>query len=214
MFTGLVQAVGRVERLEPVSGGLRVGVDPGGWGHRPERGASISVSGCCLTVDREVGADGLLWFVAVAETQAVTRLGGLEVGDRVNLEHALRADALLGGHIVQGHVDGLGDVRRVESGADWRVRIETPAGLMRYVTPKGSVCVDGVSLTVAGLDVDARWFEVALIPETLARTTLDGVRAGDRVHLEMDVIAKTIVHHLTHYGGGALGLGPQTGPGS
>lgn len=205
MFTGLVQSVARVFRIKAVAGKRRLIIDPVNWAHGAAEGDSICVSGCCLTVaEPPDGGDGLLCFDVIEETLAKTTLGGLEAGDRVNLERSLRPIDLIGGHFVQGHVDGVGEVlAATRGGADgageWRVRVRPPAGLARYIVPKGSVSIEGVSLTVAGMDVGAGWFEVALIPVTLAKTTLADLEAGHRVNLEMDMLAKTIVHHLEHY---------------
>lgn len=200
MFTGLVQAVGRVAAIEPNARGVRLTVDLGAWGHRPAPGDSISVSGCCLTVAAAGGA--MASFDLVPETLSRTTLGGLEPGSRVNLEHACRADALMGGHIVQGHVDGVGEVVRVQADPeDWRVVVRPPGQFMEWVSPKGSVTIEGVSLTVAALDVERGEFGVALIPVTLEATTLRDLRAGSRVNLEGDVIAKTVVHWMRHYAG-------------
>lgn len=168
-------------------------------------------------VDDPVGPGGGLRFVAVPETLEKTGLGGLLPGDRVNLEAAVSASTPMGGHVVQGHVDGVGVVERVPGGdgGEWRVRVVPPAGLMRYMVPKGSVCLDGVSLTLAALDPGGGdgvggWIEVVLIPETLERTTLRGWRAGDVVNVEADVLSKTVVHHLEHYAR-AMGLVPPGG---
>lgn len=226
MFTGLVQALGKVRARERRAGGVRLSIQPLGWDHTPAEGDSISVSGCCLTVAesvRRTSGTPVLAFDAVPETLSKTRIGRLRVGDEVNLEHAATPSTLLGGHVVQGHVDGLGEVERVRRSDDWRVRIAVPhpgtkawptdpsAGdLMQYIIPKGSICVDGTSLTVAGLwgELDPgragrRGFEVALIPVTLGATTLKSLRAGDAVNLEADCFAKTVVHWLRHYGGRA-----------
>ncbi|MEC9373176.1 MAG: riboflavin synthase, partial [Planctomycetota bacterium] len=185
MFTGLIQAVGRIERIEPSAAGVRLSVDPGGWTHRPAPGDSIAVNGVCLTVATEGASIG---FDVITETLRRSTLGGLEAGSRVNLEHAARADTLLGGHIVQGHVDGVGEVTRSGGGAeDWRLAVRVGEELMDYIAEKGSVAIVGVSLTVAGAGRDG--FEVALIPVTLERTTLGSLRAGDRVNIETDIIA-------------------------
>ncbi len=192
MFTGLVQAVGKVAELTKTSQGARLRIDPGGWGHIPDPGESISVSGCCLTLAEPVGGDGLLAFDAIPETLRLTILGDLSAGSAVNLEACCTPTSLLGGHIVQGHVDGVGEVVSVVSEGEYRVRVRPPRDLMEFVTPKGSVCVDGVSLTIAGLGED--WFEIALIPTTLRETTLGELDAGSRVNVEMDVLAKTLVH--------------------
>ncbi len=199
MFTGLVQAMGTIERVEPSEAGRRLVVDASGWDHRPSAGDSVAISGCCLTAVGDATASGRLTFDAIPETLAKTTLGGWAAGDRVNLEHSVTASTLMGGHVVQGHVDGVGRVVHVATEGEWRVRIEVPADMMRYVTPKGSVCIDGVSLTIADQHVREGWLEVALIPETLERTTLDTLAAGDGVNLEMDVLSKTVVHHLDNY---------------
>ena len=234
MFTGLVQAVGEVVRLEPGGAGTEIDVSSpaflaaravGGGangGVRDGRGDSVGVSGCCLTLVADpVEVGGVLRFVAVPETVGVTTLGGLGVGSRVNLEGAVTASTLMGGHVVQGHVDGVGRVTRVvrpgdraESGGDgWRVRVGLDAGLMRWMMPKGSVCLDGVSLTIAALDVgdgaddsSGGWIEVALIPETLEKTTLRDLETGDRVNVEGDVMVKTVVAAVERYlGASAVG---------
>lgn len=202
MFTGLVQAVGTIARIDPTPAGVRLLVDAGGWAHRPRAGDSICVSGCCLTAVGDASEEGGLAFDAIPETLRLTTLGGLAPGARVNLEHAVTASTLMGGHFVQGHVDGVGVVDAVQTRGEWRVRVRPPEGLMRYATPKGSVCIEGVSLTIAALDPAEGWLEVALIPETLARTTLAGLEPGSRVNLEMDMLAKTVVHHLEHYASG------------
>ncbi|MFN0010653.1 MAG: riboflavin synthase [Phycisphaerales bacterium] len=199
MFTGLVQAVGVVRSVEVSAGGLRVVVDPAGWAHVPAQGDSICVSGCCLTV---AGVDGGAWaFDVVPETLGKTTIGGLAVGTRVNLEHSVTAATLLGGHFVQGHVDGVAVVERVERGgeAGWRVWLRVGPELMKYMTSTGSVCLDGVSLTLASVAREAGaggLICVALIPTTLERTTLSAWRKGDKVNVEADVIAKTVVGYM------------------
>ncbi len=182
MFTGLVREVGRVVSFE--NGRLRV---------EPQlaaaTGDSVAVAGDCLTVvdgDRRT-----LAFDAVPETLARTTLGRLAEDDPVNLEPALRAGEALGGHYVQGHVDATGRVRSVEPEKDGRrIWVNVPAGLLRYCVEKGSVAVDGVSLTIA--DVDDDGFAVALIPHTLGATTLGGLQPGAEVNLEADVLAKYV----------------------
>lgn len=206
VFTGLVQAVGVVSGVQATPRGITLEVDPGGWAYRPAPGDSVCVSGVCLTHCPSDSSRGLV-FEAIPETLAKTTLGALEVGARVNLEHALRADSLLGGHFVQGHVDGTGVVERVQSSGEHRVTVAVPtlgvpgvapawAEFASYLAPKGSICVDGVSLTIAGIHDAGRAFDVALIPTTLALTTLGSLRAGDRVNLEADMIAKTVVNFL------------------
>jgi riboflavin synthase len=205
VFTGLIQAVGRVFRIKAVDERRRLLIDPVNWRHGAGRGDSVSINGCCLTVaDDPNGEDGLLAFDAVEETLAKSTLGRLEAGDRVNLETALRAGDPLGGHIVQGHVDGVGAVERALKGGpdgtgEWRLRVTPAPGLGRYLVPKGSVCIEGVSLTIADMEPAGGWFEVALIPETLAKTTLRDLDAGDAVNIEMDITSKTIVHYLENH---------------
>jgi len=195
MFTGLVQGVGAVAESRANAAGLRLTIDPRDWPHRPAAGDSIAVSGVCLTLAAPVGGDGRLAFDVVSETLTKTTLGRLRPGSRVNLERSLAAADLMGGHFVQGHVDGVGTVEHVQTGGDWRVRIRPPAELAAYIVPKGSVTVEGVSLTIAGTDPSGT-FEVALIPTTLARTTLGELRPGAGVNIESDVIARTVVHYL------------------
>ena len=188
MFTGLVQAVGSVVSADPAPAGTRLVIDPGNWAYRPEPGASVSVSGVCLT---QVGPfEGRLVFDAVPETLRLTTLGGLTPGRAVNLERSLAAGDLIGGHFVQGHVDGLGEVECVTTDGEFRVRVRAPEAVAPYLTPKGSIAIDGVSLTIAAIDGDS--FEVALIPTTLDETTLGRLSAGDRVNLEADTLAKTV----------------------
>lgn len=213
MFTGLVQAVGRVAAVgRQASGGVRLSIDPLGWSHVPALGDSIAVAGCCLTVagltsrgEGVAGGAGSIWdFDAVPQTLAMTRLGALRVGDRVNLEHAVTASTLMGGHVVQGHIDGVAEVVDVDrGGGGWRVRVRLPVGsegpLSALAVPKGSVCLDGVSLTVAELDAERHTLGVALIPATLAMTTLADLRPGDTVNVEMDVMTKAIVRTVRAY---------------
>ncbi|HYJ32191.1 MAG TPA: riboflavin synthase [Candidatus Binatia bacterium] len=186
MFSGIVALVGTVERIWKTAGGMglaiRSGFDPD-----PEAGASVAVNGVCLTVERV--RDGVFEVTAVPETVARTTVGALAAGSRVNLERALRVGDELGGHWVQGHVDAVATVVSVEREKDGvRVGIETPEPLRRLVAMKGSIAVDGVSLTVAGRN-DAR-FEVALIPYTLEHTIASGYAKGTRVNLEADLIAR------------------------
>ena len=198
MFTGLVQHLGRLERIEPTPAGASLWVDLAGWGHRPDLGASIAVSGCCLTVaDRRMAGEAVeaVRFDAVHHTLRATTLGSLAAGSRVNLEHAATPATLLGGHLVQGHVDEVGEVLAVATdGGEWRVRIAVSAAFEPLLVSRGSITVEGVSLTVASLG--PRWFEVVLIPETLERTTLRDRVAGDSVNLEGDCIAKMVVRVL------------------
>ena len=188
MFTGIVEEVGTVEAIESGDAGARLGISAG-FAAELREGDSIAVEGVCLTATG-VRADGFEADV-MNQTLSLTTLGELEPGAPVNLEPAVRAGRPLGGHMVQGHVDGVGAVRSAaEDGFARRVRVGVPDGLERYLVERGSVAVGGVSLTVAALDDD--WFEVSLIPETLERTTLGSVAAGDRVNLELDVVARYV----------------------
>jgi riboflavin synthase len=200
MFTGLIQAVGEVTEISPEEGLTRFAIDPRGWTYLPAKGDSIAVSGVCLTHTAD-GPEGILTFDAVPETLSMTILGRLRLGSRVNLEHSVRADTLMGGHFVQGHVDGVGEVSGVEQGGEggWRVRVTPPGELMRYIAPKGSITIDGVSLTIAAVDEGA--FEVALIPTTLELTTLADLKAGELVNLETDILARTVVSYMERFGG-------------
>lgn len=210
MFTGIIEQVGSVRSLSSTQAGRRLLVDPCGWAHRPKVGDSISVAGCCLTVVEEVEkAGGLLAFDVVPETLEKTSIGGWKDGRRVNLEHAATAGTLLGGHVVQGHVDGVGKVEKNEQIATakerpgeegWVLRVGLAKELMAYMVPKGSVALDGVSLTLAAVDVEGSAIEIALIPTTLAKTTLHELRPGDSINVEADVMAKTVVHYLKHFG--------------
>jgi riboflavin synthase len=197
MFTGLVQHAGSVTGMEIRDFGLRLHVATAEWVHRPSRGDSIAVNGCCLTVAEPTSeANGMLAFDVIAQTLSVTTLGSLQIGDRVNLEHAVTPITLLGGHIVQGHVDGVGRVMGVErKPAEHRLRIRPPErGAMALIVDKGSIAVSGVSLTVAATGPE--WFEVALIPTTLGLTNLGSLRVGDPINLEYDYIAKVVTNWL------------------
>ncbi len=191
MFTGLVEKVGEVQEIEAVGDArlLKIGIDDEAYLDDAQIGESIAVSGTCLTVT-SFGAD---YFVteAVEETLRRTTIGGLQVGDSVNLERALKANARLGGHIVQGHVDGVGAITGVrEEGEGWWVTFEPPLELMKHIVEKGSICIDGVSLTVANVAYSR--FSVALIPHTREVTTAGGWTEGKSVNLEVDVIAKYV----------------------
>jgi riboflavin synthase len=189
MFTGIVEELGVVEALEDQGDAVRLTVRGPHVTEDARLGDSVAVNGCCLTVAERDGET----FTAdvMRETLDKTSLGALQPGGRVNLERAVTATSRLGGHIVQGHVDGTGSVVRREASEHWElVEVSLPPGLARYLVPKGSVTVDGVSLTV--VDVGDESFTVSLIPETLARTTLGHRGPGDPVNLEVDVIAKYV----------------------
>jgi riboflavin synthase len=195
MFTGIVEHQGRVAALRPEAWGARLEIDPCGWRHAPSDGDSISVNGCCLTVVGTPAPGAPLRFDVVPQTLGLTTIGSLAAGEPVNLEHAATAATLMGGHIVQGHVDGVGTVERVSrEGGEWRTRVAAPASVMEHAVERGSIAVDGVSLTVAA--VGEGWFEVALIPATLAKTTLRDRAAGHRVNLEADVLAKMVAERV------------------
>jgi riboflavin synthase alpha subunit len=194
VFTGIVREVGRVAAVDGGPDGVRLLIEaPATVGSGVAPGDSIAINGCCLTAVA-IG-DGRIAFDAVPETLERTSLNGLERGSRVNLEPALRAGDPLGGHYVQGHVDGIGRIRTVTpEGNSTRVWIDTPAALLRYVVEKGSIAVEGASLTVA--DLDDSGFAVALIPHTLSETTLAALTPGDAVNLETDVLAKYVARLL------------------
>jgi riboflavin synthase len=190
MFTGIVQAVGRVARLEPRGGDLRLHVEAGGLDlDDVASGDSIAVSGVCLTA---TALDARTFAADISrETLALTTLGALQVGDPVNLEKALRLADRLGGHLVAGHVDGVGRVLSIAPDArSQRWRFEVPAALARYIAAKGSVCIDGTSLTVN--EVDGTRFGVNLIPHTLEHTAFRARRIGDAVNIEVDLIARYV----------------------
>lgn len=191
MFTGIVEETGVIESRARTEDGLRLRIGADEVARGLEHGQSISVSGVCLTVERyEEGA----WFEVFLATETVERtyLGDLEEGDAVNLERAMPADGRFDGHVVQGHVDAVATVRTVESvEEDWFFEFELPPGYERYVVEKGSITLDGISLTVANLSESGR-VTVAVIPTTYELTTLSEKEAGDPVHLEVDVLAKYV----------------------
>lgn len=194
MFTGLIEEIGEVTAIEPVDNALRLTVSARKALDGVAHGDSIAVSGVCLTVIHYTDAD----FTAdvMGQTLAMSSLEGVELGRRVNLERAAQVGDRLGGHIVQGHVDGTATVVNVRSEGNWRVlRFELARELARLLVDKGSVTVDGVSLTVSNISpaTDAtQWFEVSLIPETLTATTLGSRGAGDLVNIETDIIARHV----------------------
>jgi riboflavin synthase len=193
VFTGIVEELGEVVGIDLTGDSARIRVRGPLVTDDAIRGDSIAINGVCLTVtgtqDGEFSAD------VMGETLDHSSLGALRPGASVNLERPMRPDGRLGGHIVQGHVDGTGTIAARQPAGDWEVvRISVPAAVARYVVHKGSVAVDGVSLTVSGLGEDASgsWFEVSLIPETLSRTTLGRKQPGEVVNIEVDVIAKYV----------------------
>jgi riboflavin synthase len=189
VFTGIVRERGRIASVDGGAEGIRIDVEAPATAGGAAVGDSVAVSGCCLTVVEVL--DGHLRFDAVPESLSRTTLGGLQRGSGVNLEPALRAGEAFGGHYVQGHVDGLGRVRSLEPEGDGaRLWVEAPTDLLRYCVEKGSITLDGVSLTIAELAPGA--FAVALVPHTLAVTTLGDLRPGQPVNLEVDVLAKYV----------------------
>jgi riboflavin synthase len=198
MFTGLVQDIGRVETVESDADGARLRIATT-LGAEIAPGDSVAVNGVCLTAT-SVGADGFD-TEAMNQTLEVTSLAGIETGDRVNLELAMRASDRLGGHIIQGHVDGVGEVVSVvEDGFARRLRVGLAPEVLRYAVEKGSIGLDGVSLTVAGLGAD--WVEVSLIPETLERTNLGAkMTPGGRLNVECDIVAKYVEKLVSPFAG-------------
>lgn len=205
MFTGIIEELGTVTEIDNTSDAARITV------HGPtvvtdvQHGDSISVSGVCLTVisydNRNFTAD------AMAETLTMSTLGSLEPGTHVNLERAAKVGDRLGGHIVQGHIDGTATVLSTKDGSTWRVvRFSLARELAPLVARKGSITIDGVSLTVSNLgeSTDEAWFEVSLIPETLAATTLGARVAGDRVNIETDILARQVQRILSVKSGSQL----------
>jgi riboflavin synthase len=212
MFTGLVTDMGLVERVSPRQGGARLTLRPAALdADALVLGESIACSGSCLTVTERGG--GVVSFDAVPETLARTTIGAWRPGTRLNLERALAIGDRLGGHLVQGHVDAVGEVlRRIPEGQGARLTISLPPEIAPLVAEKGSIAVDGVSLTVASAARDR--FEVALIPETLARTTLGDASPGTKVNLEADVLARHVARLQVFAGVGAAdlarwGYGPE-----
>ena len=194
MFTGIIQAIGKIEALTPQGGDLRLSIGTGALPLQDVKvGDSICVSGCCLTViakrDRSFDAD------VSKETLSLTTLGGLEAGSPVNLEKSLTLATPLGGHIVSGHVDGLGTIKsRREEARSMRFDIQVPSDIKKYIAHKGSVSVDGVSLTVNKVQDDV--FDVNIIPHTMAHTTFSQYRPGSKVNLEVDVVARYVERML------------------
>jgi riboflavin synthase len=195
MFTGIILAKGRVTSLTERDGDLELGVDAAGLDvARIAIGDSVCVQGVCLTVTRK--QDGCFFADVSRETMAKTTLGRLKAGSSVNLEPSLRAGDPLGGHLVSGHVDAVGNLKRVDQDArSWRLEFELPPSLMRFVAAKGSICLNGVSLTVN--KVEGARFDVNIIPHTHAVTTLGELRAGDEINVEIDVVARYLDKLMT-----------------
>ena len=197
MFTGLIQDVGQVATVDRGADGARLRIETG-LGDEIAIGDSVAVDGICLTAT--VAGGGSFATEAMNQTLEVTALGLLEAGSRVNLELAMRAGDRFGGHIVQGHVDGVGEVLSVEEdGFAKRLRVELPDALLRYVIDKGSIALGGVSLTVA--ELGESWVEVSLIPETLERTNLGDAVPGRKLNVECDVVAKYVERLVAPFAG-------------
>ena len=195
MFTGLIEGVGRLAAREPMGGDVRLRVEVGSLPfEQVQPGESIAINGACMTV---VEFDAASFGVdASSETLSLTTLGTLPLGAAVNLERAMRPSDRLGGHLVSGHVDGLGRVQRIaDDGRAQRWRFTAPTSLLRYIARKGSICVDGVSLTVNA--VDGEGFEVALIPHTISHTAFATTALGDAVNLEVDLVARYVERLLS-----------------
>ncbi len=195
MFTGLIQGVGRLAAREPMQGDVRLRVEVGSLPfEQVQLGESIAINGACMTV---VEFDAASFGVdASSETLSLTTLGTMPLGAALNLERAMRPSDRLGGHLVSGHVDGLGRVQRIaDDGRAQRWRFTAPTSLLRYIARKGSICVDGVSLTVNA--VDGEGFEVALIPHTISHTAFATTALGDAVNLEVDLVARYVERLLS-----------------
>jgi len=209
MFTGLIESLGRVRAIDDMPGGVRMRLETP-LASDLRLGDSLATNGVCLTV---VDSDASSVAVEISpETLRVTTLGDLRPGALVNLERPLRPDSRMGGHFVQGHVDGTGILTAmVEEGEFWRIVIGYPAGLAPFFIPKGSVAVDGISLTVAALRPTE--FDVQIIPHTMTHTNLQGARVGDRVNIECDMLGKYVVRVAELAGWARAEAGPSA-PGS
>ena len=203
MFTGIVECLGRIARLDAVAGRVDLELEvPAEFAAGLAIGASVAVDGCCLTVttnEVDAGGGARLGYVAIPETLQRTSLGAKQVGQRVNLERALAANGRLDGHLVQGHIDDVGVVSAfLRDGSDVRLHVRCTSALARLLVPKGSVAIDGVSLTV--VETAPEGFFVSLIPHTLEVTTLGERQPGDPVNLEADVIGKYVHYYLSRIG--------------
>lgn len=202
MFTGIIKHVGNVLDARPDGSGRRFRLDLGPLAGNLKAGDSVAVNGVCLTAGAI--APPTAEFDVVAESLSRSTLGWLRSGDRVNLELALPADGRFDGHVVQGHVDGLATVKRTSTAQPWIAEFTAGRELTDQMVPKGSVAVDGVSLTLAGVEGNA--FRVALIPTTLAETTLANLAVGDEVNIEVDILGKYVRHYLQQMLGDPAGL--------
>jgi len=191
MFTGLVESLGKVANIAIATDSAVITFDSVPFADQLNIGDSVSVNGTCLTVT-ELGNESFSVDV-MTQTLKLTSLQSLEKGDAVNLERAALVSSRLGGHIVQGHIDGTGSIAQLTPGEKWlQMDIQFPSDLMKYVVPQGSICIDGVSLTVGSVSDDLNQITVWLIPETLAKTNLSAKKPGDLVNIEVDVLAKYV----------------------
>ncbi len=203
MFTGIIESVATVRAIRSSPAGMQLEVELGSLTEGLAHGASVAVNGACLTVASVRGE--VATFDAVVETVQRTNLGKLRARDRVNVERSLRIGSSLDGHFVQGHVDGVARVGRIETTAgQWKLWCEPPAELMRYMVPKGSVAIDGISLTL--VDVTDKEISVAVIPTTLELTTLGSRKIGDSVNVETDLIARIVVRQMDVQGAKGQGI--------
>lgn len=207
MFTGIIQSVGRIAALEETGGDVRLRVETGKLPmHDVVLGDSIATNGVCLTVT-ELPGDGF-WADVSRETLNLTTLGDLREGSPVNLEKSLTPESRLGGHIVSGHVDGLGEIVSLAlDGRSWRVVVRAPDQLAKYIAHKGSICVDGTSLTVNA--VDGACFDLNIIPQTMAETVFGDYKVGSKVNLEVDVIARYLERLLQGDAAAVAGSGAE-----
>ncbi len=202
MFTGIIERTGIIRETRSTSGGQKLCIEVGPMATELPLGASVAISGVCLTVCHT--SHDCAEFDVIKETLSCTTLESKRANDKVNLERSLRVGDRLDGHFVQGHVDGVAEVTSVTSSDQERsVWLRPDKSLTAYIIPKGSVTIDGVSLTIAAVERDT--FSVALIPTTLTLTTLGSLKIGDKVNIETDIVARTIVHHL-HRAGDAKGI--------
>ncbi len=197
MFTGLIQGLGKIVKISPYEGGQKIAVEWENFAHRKILpGASVAVDGVCLSAERIDG--NIAVFTAVEETISRTTLKFLKSGDKVNLELPLTPESFLDGHLVSGHIDCIGKIAEFKKiGAQHTLRVEYPEKYRKFLVEKGSVAVDGISLTV--VEVGKNWFSCAIIPETMARTTLGFKKPGDYVNLEFDIIAKYVWRQLAAF---------------
>jgi len=191
MFTGLVESLGKVASIEMATDSAVISFDSVPFADQLQVGDSVSVNGTCLTVTK-IGSNSFSVDV-MTQTLKLTSLQNLQKGDAVNLERAALVSSRLGGHIVQGHIDSTGSIAQLAPGEKWlQMDIQFPSELMKYVVPQGSICIDGVSLTVGSVADDLNQITVWLIPETLAKTNLSTKKIGDLVNIEVDVLAKYV----------------------